>query len=122
MLTVVDLSHHHPDVTLNVLVGFLKKEIRPVNETKMRARWMLGQALSKVERNVTGRPSKKSDAARPTFQNYIKSIGLKKQSAQQAQRLGALPKPELEKAFAQSRENDVLNTLSGLIDRARHVA
>ena len=78
---------------------------------------MLGQALSKMERRQGARTS---DAARPKFAAYIKSIGLKKQSAQQAQRLGTLP--ELEKAFARARENDVLNTLSGLIDRARHVA
>ena len=80
---------------------------------------MLGQALSKMERRQGARTS---DAARPKFAAYIKSIGLKKQSAQQAQRLGTLPEPELEKAFARARENDVLNTLSGLIDRARHVA
>ena len=102
-MTIDDLPHHRPDVISNVLVGYLNKEIRPVNELKVRARWKLGGLLSKVERGA-GRPSKNSDPTRPNFQKYIKSIGLKKQSAQEAQRLGALPEPELEKAFAQARE------------------
>ena len=88
------------------------EEIRPCNELKMWARWKLGQLLSEVERNVTGRPSEKSDGARPTFSKYIKLIKLKKQSAQDAQRLGTLPEAELEASLAQTRETDARRALA----------
>ena len=87
-------------------VGYRNEEIRPVNEMKMRARWKLGRALAEVERGDPG-PAGDKDAARPYFKDYIKSLGLKKQSAQEAQRLGTLPEDELEAAFAQAPENDI---------------
>jgi hypothetical protein len=34
------------------------REIRPVNEARMRARWKLGQLLAKEERAKAGQPGK----------------------------------------------------------------
>ena len=87
-------------------VGYRNEGIRPVNEMKMRARWKLGRALAEVERGAGPGRGKKTDAARPSFMTYINSLGLKKQSAQEAQRLGTLPEDELEAALAQAPEND----------------
>ncbi len=95
------------------------EEIRPVNETKMRARWMLGKALAKVERGQGARTDLTLGAARPKFNAYIKSIGLAGTAAKEAQRIGALPEPDLEKTFAEMREQDILNTYVELIGRAR---
>jgi hypothetical protein len=54
-----------------------------------------------------------------SFRAYIKTLHLDKTAAQEAQRIGTLPGAELEKAFADSRENDILCTYDELIDRAR---
>lgn len=94
------------------------EEIRPVNETKMRARWLLGKALAKKERGA-GRPSDNLGGPRPNFKAYIKAIGLKDTSAKEAQRIGTLPEADLLKALARTRDDDILNTYADLIDHAR---
>ncbi len=95
------------------------EEIRPVNEAKMRARWKLGQLLAKMERGTGPGRGKKKGGVRPSFMDYIKKIGLANTAAKEAQRISTLPPNELEKAFAEARKHDILNTYEDLIDRAR---
>ena len=92
-------------------------EIRPYNEAKMRARRKLGELLAEIERGA-GR-KKNSDGARPNFKAYIKEIGLQKETAQTAQRIAAMPVPELEAALAERRESDTLATFADLLRLAR---
>ncbi len=61
---------------------------------KMQARHKLGRLLAVVVRGA-GRPKNNLDAPRPNFSAYIKEIGLRKQTAQEAQRIGTLPDPRL---------------------------
>jgi hypothetical protein len=88
-----------------------------VNELRMRARWLLGQALAGIERGA-GRPDN-SGGERRNFKGYIKSIGLKETSAKQAQRMGCMPETDLVRAFALAREHEVLVTTDELIKIAR---
>jgi N6-adenosine-specific RNA methylase IME4 len=94
-------------------------QIRPFNEARMLARWKLGQLLSKMER-AKPRPGGKTMSRPETqFREFIKSLGLDKARAQEAQRIGTLPRTDLDKAFADAKENDVLTTFTRLIDVAR---
>ena len=87
-------------------------EIRPVNETRMRARWKLGQALAAIER---AQGSRTLGGLRP----MLHKVGLKETSAKEAQRIGTLPASELNKAFAAARHQDVLTTYTALTKLAR---
>jgi hypothetical protein len=48
-----------------------KDQLRTINEARMWAVWKLGYLLAKVERNVIGRPSKKSSRAGTTFRMLL---------------------------------------------------
>ena len=91
-------------------------EIRPVNETRMWARWKLGRALAQVERGIgPGRGKKVSSGLTP----LLKRLGQTRQTANMAQRIGTLPKEELKKTLAKARESDDLITLGELVILAR---
>ena len=95
-------------------------KIRPANEARFEARWRLGQLLAKVERGTPG-PKREKDMSRAGtyFRAYLKEIGLDKNRANEAQRIGALPTLDhLRKAFQEARQRDVLTTIQGLIDFA----
>ncbi len=94
-------------------------EIRPVNEMRMRARWKLGRALAKEDRCPGPGRGKKGVTGLPSFKAFLQKLGLSKPTAVEAQRIGALPDDELEKAFAEARDNDIMSTFDDLIDRAR---
>jgi len=95
------------------------KEIRPVNELRMRARWKLGKALAKVERGKPGPAGKDKGTGYPQLKTLLAEISLDKRIAILAQRIGTLPDGELEKAFVEARDNDILSTFDDLIVRAR---
>jgi hypothetical protein len=80
-------------------------QIRNVNELRMRARWKLGQLLAPVERGQTigpgrGHVGETVGGARPPFIAYLEELKLKGTVAKEAQRIGALPAPEFDKALA----------------------
>ena len=66
----------------------------------MLARWKLGRALAKIERHQ-GAKTLSHDATK--FRDFLKSLGLDKDSASRAQRIGALPPDERDAAFAEAR-------------------
>lgn len=94
-------------------------EIRPVNEARILARWRLGQLLAEVGRAQGSRTDLTSSAHPTKFRDLLERWGLKPDVAMEAQRLGSLPRPELQKSFAEARANDVLSTFDALITRAR---
>jgi len=114
------------EAKLGAIEAFLKssgynadiEELRPVNELRMRARWMLGQALAKVERSPPG-PRKDKSQTGNYFRDYIKDLNLNKNRVQEVQRIGTLPDADLETAFAHARDNEVLTTTSELVKIAR---
>ena len=93
-------------------------EIRPINETRMFARWKLGRLLTEVDRGA-GPGRGKEGGRRPSFKEYIKTIGLAETAAKEAQRIGTLPELELEKAFSAAHKQDDFLTYTDLIKHAR---
>ena len=75
------------------------EQIRPVNETKMRARHKLGLLLAKVERGAGPGRGKKEGGPRPSFSDYIKKMDLAETSAKEAQRIGTLPAADMESCW-----------------------
>ena len=72
----------------------------PVNETKVLARWMLSQALAKVERGEPGSAGD-MDGARPYFRDYIESIKVAEETARMVQRrLAAIVAADVVRATA----------------------
>src|SRR5258706_9321217 len=61
------------------------EDMRPINETRMKARWKLGGALAVVARGA-GRPDN-SGAPRPNFKAFIRDLSLKDTAAKEAQRI-----------------------------------
>jgi hypothetical protein len=100
---------------------FTDDEIRPINETRMRARWKLGRALADVDRGHGPGRGKKMLSASTSFRAFLNSLNpkLDVRTALEAQRIGALPENELEKAFAAWHQRDDFLTYADLIDRAR---
>jgi N6-adenosine-specific RNA methylase IME4 len=94
-------------------------DIRPVNETRMTARWKLGRLLAEVERGHGPGRGKKKDDDHPSFLAYLKQIKLDKQAAILAQRIGTLPEGELEKAFARAHKDNDYLTYNDLIEIGR---
>jgi hypothetical protein len=81
----------------------------------MRARWKLGQLLSKVERSAGPGRGKKIPGLSESFLEFLKRLKLGWDTAQEAQRVGAMPEAELEKAFAESTRLDNLNVIAALV-------
>jgi N6-adenosine-specific RNA methylase IME4 len=90
--------------------------LRPVREMFLDSRWTLGRLLAKAVRAKPGRKGKNGN----TFeaQTYLPP-GLDRFASLQAQRIGTLPPKEKEKAYRQAKEDEILPTISLLIDVAR---
>lgn len=91
-------------------------QIRPVNETRMRARWKLGRLLAEVERAT--HPGK-GKVALTSLTSLLAELDLTPPTALAAQRIGTLPEAELEKALAEARANQSLVAFADLIVWAR---
>jgi hypothetical protein len=97
------------------------KEIRPANEARFIARWKLGQLLEKKERQkvIRGKAGSITKLGKSILK-YLDEIGLDKNRAAEVQRIGAIPDEEkLRKAFKEAEDNDILNTVRGMIEFAR---
>jgi hypothetical protein len=95
------------------------EDMRPINETRMAARWKLGKALAAVERgNGPGRGQKMSPGE-TSFRKLLMELDLDKSVAMKAQRIGAMPDEEMARAFEQARSEARLLHYSELIVRAR---
>lgn len=91
--------------------------IRPANEARFEARWKLGQLLAKVERRV-GRPSENCPGS-GQFRAYLTDIGLNKNRANECQRISAIPEAKLRRAFEETAQEGVLNTIDSMFLFAR---
>jgi len=96
------------------------EEIRPINETRMWARWKLGQALAGMERGK-GPGRGKREKKLSGFTSFLSDLGLTKPTAMAAQRIGTLPERELEKAltYAKKVEPPKLTHFTDLLELAR---
>jgi hypothetical protein len=84
-------------------------QIRQVNELRMRARWRLGILLAQVERGGAGPGRGKKVYLKGTsFRRFIGDLGLHKNAVTAAQRIGALPETEFDKALAEAQKKDFL--------------
>lgn len=82
------------------------EDMRPVNETRMLARWKLGRALDKIERDTHGPGRGKKALSGLT--GFLDQLGMTKPTALAAQRIGTLPEKELKSAFAEWKERGEL--------------
>lgn len=98
---------------------YTAEQIRRVNALRMRARWKLGRLLAAVTR---GQPAP-GTASQPVtwFRGVLEKLGLDRMTAVRAQRIGALPEPELEKALSEagSKGDGFFASFAYLLDRAR---
>jgi hypothetical protein len=92
------------------------EDMRPINETRMLARWKLGRALAKMERATA--PGK-GKMALNSLTSFLDNIGLTKPTTLSAQRIGALPEDQLPKVYEQWRERGELLHYGDLIVIAR---
>jgi hypothetical protein len=93
--------------------------IRPARELFLDSRWKLGKMLAKMPRSKPG-PKRKGDISRAgKHLDDLEDLGLDKNRAQEAQRIGTLPADEKAKAYAAAKADEVLPTISMLIDVAR---
>ena len=91
------------------------EDMRPINETRMRARWKLGRALKAVERMPEGRPTE-TTTGRSSFWKWAKqTLGMEAPRVVEAQRIGTLPEEKLTKAFEQWRQRPDLLHYSDLL-------
>ena len=81
---------------------FNTDQIRPVIEARMWARWKLGQLLAKFQRGTGPGRGKKEAAGQPSFKQSLATLGLNKNTAKQAERIGAMPKKKVERYLARS--------------------
>ncbi|WP_246175653.1 MT-A70 family methyltransferase [Bradyrhizobium paxllaeri] len=75
--------------------------------------------LAEVERGTGPGRGKKVSGLSTSFRAFLKKIGLQKDTALEAQRIGTLPDPELIKAFERARADDRLLYFTDLIRVAR---
>jgi N6-adenosine-specific RNA methylase IME4 len=90
-------------------------EALDIREERLRARWLLGRTLDKIERGKGNRFSQTGKL----YSNLLSQWNLNKNRAQEAQRIGTLPEDELQAAFDDARERDILLDFESLIDLAR---
>jgi N6-adenosine-specific RNA methylase IME4 len=95
--------------------GFDQGDLHEVNEHRMRARWRLGQMLAAVERQKGGKGVRAAHGLLET----LKRLKLERSRAIEAQRLGTMPKVELEKRFRELRESGEFATIAWLIGQAQ---
>jgi hypothetical protein len=72
-------------------LSYSTKEIRPVNEALMLARWKLGRLLSEIERAQGARTDLTSFPEEKKFGALLETLGMKPKLAMEAQRIGTLP-------------------------------
>jgi hypothetical protein len=75
------------------------EDMRPINETRMAARWKLGRALAAVERNRGKRTDLTSRPEAAKLKGLLKAIGLDEKVARKAQRIGCMPDEEMASVF-----------------------
>jgi hypothetical protein len=97
---------------------FDPEEIRPLNETRMRARWKLGRLLAKIERPGFGPGRGKKKALSP-LGLLMEKAGLEWPTVVEAERIGTMPDAELEKELARCHEEMALCTFRSLLVIAR---
>jgi N6-adenosine-specific RNA methylase IME4 len=95
---------------------FKPEQVREANEGKIRARWKLGRLLAQIER---AKHPGKGKVASASLTSLLKQIGLDRQTAMESQRIGAMPKPKLDKAFEPYRGTEDYITYRELIIYAR---
>jgi N6-adenosine-specific RNA methylase IME4 len=95
--------------------GYSQGDLHEINEARMRARWRLGQMLAKVARQKGGKGVRAAHGLLET----LKRLKLERSRAIEAQRIGCLPKIELERNFQKARKLGELVTITGLVDEAR---
>jgi hypothetical protein len=80
----------------------------PVNLDRMLARWKLGQALAKIQRGTGPGRGKKMSQPETSFREFLRTVGVDKDVAHRAQRIGALPEAERQAAFEEARKRVAL--------------
>jgi hypothetical protein len=95
------------------------EDMRPINETRMAARWKLGKALAAVERGKPGPVGKDNRVAHAYLKTLLAELKLDKTVARDAQRIGCMPDEEMARAFEQARSEATLLHYGELIIRAR---
>ncbi|MFK4727125.1 N6-adenosine-specific RNA methylase IME4 [Bradyrhizobium niftali] len=89
------------------------EDMRPINETRMVARWKLGRALVGVTRAQGERTSERS------FTKFLGELGLVKPTAIEAQRIGSLPDEQMAALFEVAKKEQRLLHYSELVKEAR---
>ena len=67
-----------------------------LREAKVSAKWKGGQMLREIERNISGRPSKKSVHRGPTFQGTVTDVGMSLAMAKRWQTMALVTEKDLE--------------------------
>ncbi len=93
--------------------------IRPARELFLDSRWRLGQLLAKMPRGAGPGRGKKMSRAETSFRADIEKLGLDPMRAVEAQRIGTLPAAEKKKAYTAAKKDEILPTITMLIDVAR---
>jgi hypothetical protein len=96
---------------------FNTDQIRPVIEARMWARWKLGQLLAKFQRGTGPGRGKKEAAGQPSFKQSLATLGLNKNTAKQAERIGAMPKKKVERYLARCHRDGDLCSYKELAQR-----
>jgi hypothetical protein len=97
------------------------EDMRPINETRMAARWKLGKALAAVQR-ARGNNQYASRSATSEHRGYralLESLKLDIKLGLMAQRIGCMPDEEMAAAFGQAKAEARLLHYGELIVRAR---
>ena len=94
-------------------------EIRPVNETRMWARWKLGGLLKEEQRGTPGGRKLQVTGLPVAFHKRLQQLRLSKPIAIEAQRINAMPKSEVERILAWAAQRNVLATYDQLVNVAR---
>ena len=97
------------------------EEIRPIRELWLDARWTLGRLLAKVLRSQGARADRNSTLSRSgnKFTDELKRLGLDKNRASEAQKIGTLPAKEKAAVYAEAKRDGELPTLAMLLAASR---
>jgi N6-adenosine-specific RNA methylase IME4 len=93
-------------------------EIRPINEMRMRARWMLGKLIAAMKSRQGQRTDLTADltsSAELTKSQTLEKLELDRQTASEAQRIGALPEEKFQEVIEQWRPRDDLLHFADLL-------
>jgi hypothetical protein len=95
------------------------ESIRPARELFLDSRCALGKMLQKVPRAQVRVEEKEGEESR-FFKALLEQIKLDPDHAKDAQRIGILPVKEKTKAYAEAKTDEIIPTISLLIDVARY--